>query len=159
MPRRVMEGRVVGDKTNKTVTVLVERRIMDPLYKKFIRRSKKYSAHDEANAFRIGDAVSIQECPPVSKSKRWVVISQAPAKARDEKPVVAALAARAEAEKNKPEPKKKAAAAVKTVKPAKVEAPAAEQKKLAKVSKPQAKAAIEDKAAAAPKPRKKKDDQ
>ncbi len=79
MPRRVMEGRVVSDKSDKTITVLIERRIMDPVYKKFVRRSKKYAAHDEGNAFRIGDYVKIEECAPISKSKRWKVISQAPA--------------------------------------------------------------------------------
>jgi small subunit ribosomal protein S17 len=70
-----MQGRVVSDKGDKTVVVLVERRVMDPVYKKFIRRSKKYAAHDENNSFKIGDAVSIEECRPVSKNKRWTVIS------------------------------------------------------------------------------------
>jgi small subunit ribosomal protein S17 len=120
-----MEGRVVGDKTNKTVTVLVERRIMDPVYKKFIRRSKKYAAHDESNVFRIGDYVSIEECAPISKSKRWTVISAQPTDKRDDKAVIQALAARAIAEQNKPEAKKKApkaAAAPKAPKAAKPEA-------------------------------------
>ena len=179
MPRRVMEGRVVGDKTNKTVTVLVERRIMDPLYKKFIRRSKKYAAHDETNLFRIGDAVSIEECPPISKSKRWKVISAAPTKPRDEKTVVVALAARALAEQNKPEAKKKPAKVEKPAK-AKAAAPVAEPVKAAKAAVPaktetkpakapakapaSAKTADEGKATAAPattaaKAKKKKDDQ
>ncbi|MFN3448980.1 MAG: 30S ribosomal protein S17 [Roseococcus sp.] len=74
MPKRVLTGRVVSDKMDKTVTVLVERRVMHPLYKKFIRRSKKYAAHDEANLCREGDTVSIQECPPISKRKTWTVI-------------------------------------------------------------------------------------
>ena len=116
MPRRVMEGRVVSDKTNKTVTVLVERRIMDPLYKKFIRRTKKYTAHDEANAFRVGDAVQIEECAPISKTKRFKVISDVPAGDRGKKPVELALVARAEMLAAKPAPVKKAAA-MKSVEP------------------------------------------
>ena len=69
MPKRVLSGRVTSDKMDKTVTVLVDRRVMHPLYKKFIRRSKKYAAHDEANLCRIGDLVRIEECPPISKRK------------------------------------------------------------------------------------------
>src|ERR1700722_8206852 len=69
MPRRVLTGRVTSDKMDKTITVLVNRRIMHPLYKKFIRRSKKYAAHDEANTCKIGDTVRIMECPPISKRK------------------------------------------------------------------------------------------
>jgi len=75
MPKRVMQGVVVGDKMDKTVTVKVERRVMHPIYKKFIRRSKKYAAHDEGNAFKNGDQVSIRECRPVSKRKRWEVVA------------------------------------------------------------------------------------
>jgi small subunit ribosomal protein S17 len=74
-----MQGRVVSDKGDKTVIVLVERRVMDKVYKKFIRRSKRYAAHDEGNAFKIGDAVEIEECRPISASKRWRVITQATA--------------------------------------------------------------------------------
>ena len=76
MPKRVLTGRVVSDKMDKTVTVLVERRVMHPLYKKFIRRSKKYAAHDEANLCKEGDVVSIEECPPISKRKAWVVVQR-----------------------------------------------------------------------------------
>jgi len=76
MPKRVLQGVVVSDKTEKTVTVKVERRVMHPLYKKFIKRSKKYAAHDEANACKEGDLVSIRECRPISKSKRWEVVSE-----------------------------------------------------------------------------------
>ncbi len=79
MPKRVMQGRVVSDKGDKTVVVLVERRVMDKVYKKFIRRSKKYAAHDDGNAFKIGDAVEIEECRPISARKRWRVITPAPA--------------------------------------------------------------------------------
>jgi small subunit ribosomal protein S17 len=75
MPRRVLEGKVVSDKCDKTVTVSVERRVRDPLYGKIIRRSAKYAAHDEANTWKKGDLVSIEECRPLSKSKKWKVIS------------------------------------------------------------------------------------
>ena len=78
MPKRVLSGRVTSDKMDKTVTVLVDRRVMHPLYKKFIRRSKKYAAHDENNTCKIGDVVRIQECAPISKNKRWeLVVEQA----------------------------------------------------------------------------------
>ncbi len=76
MPRRVLTGRVTSDKMDKTVTVRVERRVMHPLYKKFIRRSKKYAAHDEANECKPGDMVRIEECPPISKRKAWTVIER-----------------------------------------------------------------------------------
>jgi len=75
MPKRVLQGVVVSDKADKTISVHVERRIMHPLYKKFIRRSKKYSAHDPENSRKIGDLVRIQECRPISKSKRWEVLA------------------------------------------------------------------------------------
>lgn len=74
MPRRVLSGVVVSDKMDKTVVVEVERKVMHPLYKKFISRSKKYSAHDENNVCKIGDNVKIRECPPISKNKTWEVI-------------------------------------------------------------------------------------
>jgi small subunit ribosomal protein S17 len=77
MPRRVLQGLVVSDKSDKTVTVVVERRVMHPLYKKFITRSKKYHAHDEENRCKVGDLVRIRECRPLSKTKRWEVISEA----------------------------------------------------------------------------------
>ncbi len=76
MPKRVLRGVVVSDKMDKTVTVKVERRIMHPLYKKFIRRSKKYAAHDQANACKEGDVISIRECRPLSKRKTWEVIAE-----------------------------------------------------------------------------------
>lgn len=76
MPRRVLTGRVTSDKMDKTVTVLVVRRVMHPLYKKFIRRSKKYAAHDELNECKIGDMVRIIESPPISKRKTWVVLTR-----------------------------------------------------------------------------------
>ena len=79
MPRRVLQGVVVSDKADKTVVVRVERRVMDPVYKKFIRRSKKYAAHDESNDHKTGDTVFIRECAPISKRKRWEVVSAAAA--------------------------------------------------------------------------------
>ena len=76
MPKRVLQGVVVSDKGDKTIVVRVERRFMHPIYKKFIRRSKKYHAHDEQNRFKIGDQVRIQECAPVSKLKQWEVLAE-----------------------------------------------------------------------------------
>lgn len=76
MPKRVLQGVVVSDKQDKTVTVRVERRIKHPVYGKVIRRSKKYAAHDEANTHKVGDQVSIRECKPISKRKTWEVISE-----------------------------------------------------------------------------------
>jgi len=75
MPKRILLGTVVSDKADKTVSVRVERRVMHPVYKKFIRRSKKYAAHDPDNRCKIGDTVRIRECRPISKSKRWEVLS------------------------------------------------------------------------------------
>jgi len=77
MPKRVLQGTVVSDKGDKTVVVRVERRFMHPLYKKTVRSSKKYHAHDEANKFKAGDVVKIRECRPISKLKRWEVIVEA----------------------------------------------------------------------------------
>ena len=74
MPKRIMQGTVVSDKAEKTVVVRVDRRFMHRLYKKVIRRSKRYTAHDEANAHKVGDVVRIRECRPVSKRKRWEVL-------------------------------------------------------------------------------------
>jgi len=76
MPRRVLQGIVVSNKGDKTATVLVERRVMHPLYKKFIRRSKKYHVHDEQNRCREGDVVRIVECSPISKTKRWTLVEE-----------------------------------------------------------------------------------
>ena len=76
MPRRVLTGRVTSDKMDKTVTVLVDRRVMHPIYKKFIRRSKKYAAHDEENVCKVGDLVRIEECRPLSKRKTFMVIER-----------------------------------------------------------------------------------
>ena len=77
MPKRILQGVVVSDKMDKTVVVKVERRVMHPIYKKFILRSIKYAAHDENNQFKIGDVVRIRECRPLSKSKSWEVLVEA----------------------------------------------------------------------------------
>ena len=81
MPRRVLQGIVVSDKMDKTVVVQVERRVMDPIYKKFVRRTKKYAAHDENNVHKVGETVRIRECRPISKRKRWEVLAEAAADA------------------------------------------------------------------------------
>jgi small subunit ribosomal protein S17 len=70
---RTLTGKVVGDKMNKTVTVLVERKVTHPLYGKIIRRSQKFHAHDENNEYHTGDTVLIQECRPLSRTKSWRV--------------------------------------------------------------------------------------
>ena len=75
MPKRVLRGVVVSDKNDKTIVVEVERRYTHPLLKKTVRRTKNYHAHDEKNAFRVGDVVEIVESRPISKSKRWVVLT------------------------------------------------------------------------------------
>ncbi|RIA56542.1 30S ribosomal protein S17 [Dichotomicrobium thermohalophilum] len=75
MPKRILQGTVVSAKNDKTVVVRVERRFTHPLLKKVVRRSKKFHAHDESNALREGDKVRIQECAPVSKKKKWMVLS------------------------------------------------------------------------------------
>lgn len=77
MPKRIMQGVVVSDKMDKTVVVNVERKFPHPLYKKYIKRSKRYHAHDESNTHKVGDTVSIQECRPLSKTKRWEVVANA----------------------------------------------------------------------------------
>jgi small subunit ribosomal protein S17 len=77
MPRRVLQGTVVSDKGDKSVTVLVERRVMHPIYKKFIKTSKRYRAHDQDNNCKVGDVVRIEECRPISKTKSWKVLNAA----------------------------------------------------------------------------------
>lgn len=77
MPKRILQGTVVSDVQDKTVVVKVERRFTHPLLKKTVRRSKNYHAHDEGNAFKVGDEVSIEETRPMSKLKRWVVLETA----------------------------------------------------------------------------------
>lgn len=99
MPRRVLEGRVVSDKMDKTVTVLVERRTMHPIYKKYVKQSAKYAAHDESNSFQIGDKVSIEECRPISKRKCWKVVTDPVAMGRTPKVKAKAEAAPVAAKK------------------------------------------------------------
>lgn len=76
MPKRVLTGLIVSDKGDKTVVVNVERKVKHPLYGKIIRRSKKYHAHDEANEFKAGETVRIEETAPVSKLKTWKVVDR-----------------------------------------------------------------------------------
>ena len=77
MPKRILQGKVVSDKNEQTVTVLVERRFKHPVLHKIVRSSKKYRAHDAQNQFKIGDTVRIVECAPISKTKRWTVVLEA----------------------------------------------------------------------------------
>ncbi|SIS66177.1 30S ribosomal protein S17 [Phaeovulum vinaykumarii] len=79
MPRRILQGVVTSDKNDQTVTVLVERRFTHPVLKKTVRKSKKYRAHDAENQFKTGDTVRIVECAPISKTKRWTVVTDATA--------------------------------------------------------------------------------
>lgn len=81
MPKRELKGTVVSDKGDKTCVVLVERRVMHPIYKKFIRQSKKYMAHDENNSAKVGQTVTIRECRPMSAKKRWELVVEAAAAA------------------------------------------------------------------------------
>ena len=75
MPKRILQGTVTSDQNAQTVTVSVERRFKHPVLQKTIRKSKKYRAHDANNQFKVGDTVRIQECAPISKTKRWEVIA------------------------------------------------------------------------------------
>ncbi len=75
MPKRILQGRVVSDKNEQTIVVDVERRFRHPVLKKTLRKSKKYHAHDVNNSASVGDLVRIQECAPLSKLKRWELIS------------------------------------------------------------------------------------
>lgn len=77
MPKRILQGTVTSDKNEQTVTVLVERRFKHPLLKKTVRLSKKYRAHDPEHQFKVGDIVRIEECAPISKTKRWKVVTDA----------------------------------------------------------------------------------
>jgi small subunit ribosomal protein S17 len=76
MPKRLLQGIVVSDKADKTVVVKVERRFTHPVMKKTVRRTKNYQAHDAENRFKVGDSVVIQESRPISKSKRWTVVTE-----------------------------------------------------------------------------------
>tara|TARA_Y200000002_G_C22630363_1_gene642201 strand:+ start:250 stop:486 length:237 start_codon:yes stop_codon:yes gene_type:complete len=74
MPKKILHGIVVSDKENKTIKVMIERKYQHPLFKKVVKSKKKYSAHDENNKFKVGDKVSIVECKPFSKSKKFQVL-------------------------------------------------------------------------------------
>lgn len=76
MPKRILQGVVVSDKQDKTVVVSVERQVMHPVYKKIVKKSKKFAAHDENNQYKVGDIVSIEESKPYSKTKTWTVIEK-----------------------------------------------------------------------------------
>lgn len=76
MPKRILQGTVVSDACDKTVSVLVERRVKHPVFKKFVRKSKRFLAHDEANSCKVGDIVRIEECRPISKRKTWTVVRE-----------------------------------------------------------------------------------
>jgi small subunit ribosomal protein S17 len=114
MPKRILQGVAVKDARDKTVIVRVERRVMHPVYKKFIMRSKKYAAHDENNVFKAGDVVRIEESRPISKRKRWVVVLANAATASADGEAAAAPAARKSAARRSAKPRstktKKAAA-------------------------------------------------
>ena len=118
MPKRVLTGTVVSDKGDKTVVVRVERRVKHPLYGKIIRLSKKYHAHDEGNAFKLGEQVRIQECAPISKLKSWTVLERV-----GEAPVAVDEIAETEAT-SKPAAEAKAATPAKATKAAKGKAKA-----------------------------------
>ena len=77
MPKRILTGTVVSDKNDKTIIVRVERRFAHPEMKKTVRSTKRYHAHDEGNTAKVGDMVRIEECKPVSKQKRWTILSDA----------------------------------------------------------------------------------
>ena len=77
MPKRILQGVVVSDACDKTVTILVERRVKHPVFHKIVRKSKKFMAHDELNACKKGDSVRIQECRPISKRKTWEILADA----------------------------------------------------------------------------------
>ena len=119
MPKRVLSGTVVSDKGDKTIVVRVERRVKHPLYGKIIRLSKKYHAHDEGNAYRSGEQVRIEECPPISKQKNWTVLDR----------IGAAMAPEAEAPAAAKAPVAVKAPVVTDKKPAKAPAKATAAKK------------------------------
>lgn len=76
MPKRVLRGTVESAKCDKTISVRVERRFRDPIYKKTVKRSTKYAAHDPESKCKEGDVVKIMECRPISKTKSWIVVSE-----------------------------------------------------------------------------------
>jgi small subunit ribosomal protein S17 len=122
MPKRVLTGTVVSDKADKTVVVRVERRVKHPLYGKIIRLSKKYHAHDEANAYKSGEQVRIEECSPISKLKTWTVIDRIGVAKAQAVEIADPEALQPDAEPKKPaEEKAEKPAKAKTTKKAKAE--------------------------------------
>ena len=111
MPKRVLTGTVVSDKTDKTVVVRVERRVKHPLYGKIIKRSKKYHAHDEGNEFREGETVRIEETRPISKLKTWTVLGRIDTHATPTKATPKGKAKKVEGESEAPAPVEADAAA------------------------------------------------
>lgn len=131
MPKRILEGEVVSDKMDKTITVLVERRFMHPLYKKYVKKSSKYAAHDENNSVKVGQRVQIIECAPISKRKTWTLFTgdAAPAAPKKAAPKAAPKKAEKKEEAKKPAAKKETA---KKAAPKKAEAKKADKKPAAK---------------------------
>jgi len=106
MPRRILEGKVLSAKQDKTITVLVERKTMHPIYKKYLKKSSKFAAHDETNSVKEGEVVQIIECAPISKNKRFTVYTgtetTAPAKTEEKaKPAAKKAPAKKPAAKKK----------------------------------------------------------
>ncbi len=111
MPKRILQGVAVRDARDKTVIVRVERRVMHPVYKKFIMRSKKYAAHDEHNLVKAGTVIRIEESRPISKRKRWVVLTNGETAAVPEQVAPAAEKKAAAKKPRAPRTRKKVAAA------------------------------------------------
>ena len=167
MPRRILQGTVVSDKMDKTVTVLVERRFMHPLYKKYVKRTDKYAAHDETNAIKEGEKVQIIECAPISKRKCWTVVTDGDAvpaakpedkKTVEKKPAAKKAAPKKDAKEDKTETAKKETAKKAPVK--KAPAKKAEKKAEAKTEKKKTeekKPAVKKKTAAKKTTKKKED--
>jgi small subunit ribosomal protein S17 len=114
MPKRILQGVALRDARDKTVIVRVERRVMHPVYKKFIMRSKNYAAHDENNLVKAGDVIRIEESRPISRRKRWMALfdgtqSSSPPAERTEAPVRKAKAKAPATKARAPRAKKKAA--------------------------------------------------
>jgi small subunit ribosomal protein S17 len=105
MPKRILQGTAVRDARDKTVIVRVERRVMHPVYKKFIMRSKNYAAHDERNLVKSGQTIRIEESRPISKRKRWIVLVGGAAASLEEAKPAAEAVAKKPAAKRAPKPR------------------------------------------------------
>ena len=121
MPKRVLTGTVVSDKTDKTVVVSVERRVKHPLYGKIIKLSKKYHAHDADNAFHAGEIVRIEECAPISKLKTWTVVDRIGVAKAQKSDIADVEAVTPQAEPSQPAEEKVEKSAKKSTKKAKAE--------------------------------------